>query len=1038
MQRHLFLIPARLAITCLAILLSFSSTLPAVAQSQQPRPQWVWLEEAPDQTPAEAVLLRREVNVKGMVAARLFVASDGPVTVWLDGHRVMRLEKPGQPQSQDATSFLDRLKGTGKMTLAVRADRPASGEAGVLLRLDLDSGWRTASTVVTDKQWQARAIGAGRPGPGKGWQTAKGGAGWSKPQRIAAIGEAPWTDVTAAALAALAPLKTPTATPPEQMKVADGFRVELVHSVPKDQQGSWVSLCTAPGGKLIACDQYGGLFTITPGKSSHTETLVEKIDVDLGEAQGLLWAFDSLYVVVNRGRKYESGLYRVTDSDDDGRLDRVEQLRKLEGNSEHGPHAVLLTPDKQNLYVVCGNRTKLTELSDSRVPQVWDEDNLLPRPYGRGFMKGTPAPGGYICKVSPDGNQWELIASGFRNEYDAALNADGELFTFDADMEWDVNTPWYRPTRVCQVVSGADFGWRNGGGKWPVYYPDTVPPTVDIGPGSPTGITFGYGAKFPGKYQRSLFISDWSYGKLYAVHLVPQGAGYAANVEEFITGTPLPLTDIVVHPDDGAMYFAIGGRRVQSGLYRVTYEGDLPTEAVDAKQAAGRELRTLRRELEANHRPGSKDVIEQIWPHLDHADRLVRYAARIALEHQPHGRWRAQALDVGAQSVDTSLAALLAYARQAERPGKVAGKNAELDPPAPAYPADVARNQFHLDLVKALAAFDWEALNERQRLELLRVYAITFARTGPPTEAVRSALIAKLGLALADAAPPLSMELAQMLVYLQPPAAAEQIIALLESAPTQEEQIHYAKSLRHLRVGWTRELRKTYLQWFVRATGYRGGASFGLFVANIKQDALAAMPNAEREALAEVINAQPVSDGPQIAPPRPFVKKYTVAELAPLLATQLNNRDFDRGRRLFGAANCFACHRFAGEGGAIGPDLTGLAGRFSQRDILESTVEPSKVISDQFAAVRILTTDGEVVVGRVVNLANDSMKINTNMMDPNAQTSVDRKQIERMQPSKVSMMPAGLLDTFSEDEILDLMAYLLSRGDRKAPMFQQP
>jgi len=50
-----------------------------------------------------------------------------------------------------------------------------------------------------------------------------------------------------------------------------------------------------------------------------------------------------------------------------------------------------------------------------------------------------------------------------RSHVDAALNADGELFTFDADMEWDMNTPWYRPTRVCHVVSGAEFGWRNGG-----------------------------------------------------------------------------------------------------------------------------------------------------------------------------------------------------------------------------------------------------------------------------------------------------------------------------------------------------------------------------------------------------------------------------------------------------------------------------------------------------------------------------------------------------------------------------------------------
>src|SRR5438270_10860850 len=113
---------------------------------------------------------------------------------------------------------------------------------------------------------------------------------------------------------------------------------------------------------------------------------------------------------------------------------------------------------------------------------------------------------------------------------------------------------------------------------WPPYYADSWPATVDIGPGSPTGLTFGYGAKFPAKYQDALFMCDWSYGKLYAVHLKPRGAGYAGEFEEFVTGTPLPLTDIVISPKDWAMYFAIGGRKTKSGLYRVTYVGSESTE----------------------------------------------------------------------------------------------------------------------------------------------------------------------------------------------------------------------------------------------------------------------------------------------------------------------------------------------------------------------------------------------------------------------------------------------------------------------------
>ena len=308
----------------------------------------------------------------------------------------------------------------------------------------------------------------------------------------------------------------------------------------------------------------------------------------IGEAHGLLWAFDSLYVVVNRGRKYDSGLYRVTDTNNDDRLDKVELLRKLNGGGEHGPHAVILAPDGKSLYVVAGNATRLTKIDGSLVPRVWGEDNLLPRMVdGAGFMTNEKAPGGHICRVSPDGKHWELVAIGYRNPFDIAFNRAGELFTYDSDMEWDVNMPWYRPTRVLHVASGGDYGYRNGSGKWPPYYIDSLPPVVNVGPGSPTGVTFGYGAKFPAKYQDALYLCDWSYGKLYALHLAPKGSTYAGELEEFVAGTPLALTDVVVNPKDGAMYFAVGGRNTQSGLYRVTYHGGEPTAPAGTERRAG-------------------------------------------------------------------------------------------------------------------------------------------------------------------------------------------------------------------------------------------------------------------------------------------------------------------------------------------------------------------------------------------------------------------------------------------------------------------
>jgi putative heme-binding domain-containing protein len=1004
--------------------------LPAVAADPPKKaaakapPNWVWLGDKPQ--PDQTVYLRKVIEVKaGLSAARLVVTADDEATVYINGQEVLSHSGWDTPVMKDVTGFFvseKRLTGVGKHVIAVRAKNHASA-AGVLLRLNFESGWSDPWAEVTDATWKAS------PKPAKGWTDPEfDDKDWAAATVVGKLGDRPWGVITEAALASAGKLREPAATSAESLKVLKGFKAELLYSVPKDSQGSWVSMCTDPKGRLIVCDQYGGLFRVTPppigGKPEQTK--VEKIPLDIGEAQGLLWAFDSLYIVANRGQKYDSGLYRARDTNGDGELDEVKLLRKIDGGGEHGPHAVLLRPDGKSLTVVCGNGTKLTQFTNSRVPTCWGEDHLLPRmPDGRGFMAGVLGPGGAIYKVDPEGKEWELLTVGFRNEYDAAFNRHGDLFTFDADMEWDFNTPWYRPTRVCLATSGAEFGWRNGAGKWPAYYPDSLPSVLDIGPGSPTGVVFGYGARFPAKYQEALFICDWSYGKLYAIHLTPEMSGYKAEAEEFLAGSPLPLTDIVVNPADGAMYFAIGGRKTKSGLYRVTYTGPESTApSAPAADDAGAPFRAIRHKLESYH--GRKDpaAVEAAWPYLGHADRYIRFAARVAIEHQDPKLWQDRAL--GEPDPAAALTALLALVRVSASDPFHRAKDAP--------PVDAG---LKAKLLAALDRLAWDGLTDSQKLDLLRVYGIVFNRMGPPDKVSRLQSIARLAEHYPSRNRLINGELCQLLVYLEAPGVAGKTLKLLADAPTQEEQIDYAKSLRMLKNGWTPEQRKEYFSWFLKAGTFKGGASFTGFMDNIKRDAVATLTADEKAALKPILEAKPTSPAVVTAKPRPFVKKWTLDELAPLVEKNLTGRDYDRGRAMFGAANCFACHRFGDEGGAMGPDLTGAAGRFSARDLLESVVEPSKVISDQYAAVIIETTAGKLVTGRIINLAGDSITINTDMLDPNATVNVDRRQVESMELSKVSMMPDGLLDTLNKEEVLDLMAYLLSRGDRNHAAFKK-
>ena len=811
------------------------------------------------------------------------------------------------------------------------------------------------------------------------------------------------------AWAALLPAAEPAATPVDQIHLAEGFRAELLYSVPAEEQGSWVNMTPDPQGRLIVSDQYGSLYRVTPGADAAT-TKVERLKVEIGAAQGLLCAFDSLYVMVNGESAQGSGLYRLRDTNGDDQYDDVRLLRKIDGRGEHGPHAIVLSPDGKSLYVCAGNHTKLVEVEESRVPQNWQEDQLLPRMWDAGgHAVGVMAPGGWVCRTDPDGKKFELVSSGFRNEFDMAFNSDGELFTFDADMEWDIGSPWYRPTRVCHVTSGSEFGWRSGSGKWPAYYIDSLPAAVDIGPGSPTGITFGTGAKFPDKYRHALFIADWSYGLIYAVHLESSGSSYTGTFERFATASPLPVTDIVINPADGAMYFTIGGRRTQSGLYRVTYTGpeaaapDVPEADVDAKS------RGLRHHLEAFHGHADPQAVATAWPFLSNPDRFLRYAARVAIEHQPVESWAEQALTE--KKPLALLNALVALSRCGQ---------SDLQP----------------RIVSALSQLPWDELTEEEQLALLRVYALTFARMDAPDAKVREAALAHLDRHYPARTQHLNAELSRVLIYLEAPGVVGRTLKLMAAARTQEEQIHYAFSLRTLKNGWTLDQRREYFSWFNTSGAFRGGHSFAGFLRNARNEAVDLLSDKDKLALKAVLNARLEAVEPdQTIKARPHVKQWQVDELASA-AEQLQGRNFERGRELFAAAACFKCHRFDGQGGIIGPDLTGVGKRFNSRYLLESLIEPSKVVSDQYQASVFVTASGQTIVGKVANLNGDKLMVITNMLDPGKLTDLPRSEIEEQSPSPVSMMPTALLDTFQEDEILDLLAYLKSGGDANDPAFK--
>lgn len=812
------------------------------------------------------------------------------------------------------------------------------------------------------------------------------------------------------------------ATPASSFRLPEGFQAELVYEVPSKEQGSWVAMCVDLKGRLIVSDQYGKLYRVTPSTTGNpADTKVDPINVNLGMAQGLLHTKDGLYVDVNgegildkdqKDAPRGPGLYRLQDLDGDEQFEKIERIIPLTGGGEHGPHAIIPGPDGR-LYLCAGNQTDLPEKIDrSRVPRHWNEDHLLGRmPDGRGFMANRLAPGGFILSFNADGSDVELVSTGFRNEYDIAFNPLGDLFTYDADMEWDIGTPWYRPTRVNHVISGAEFGWRNGTGKWPEYFADSFGAVANIGYGSPTGITFGTGAKFPAKFQNALYVSDWSYGVVYAVHLEAEGASYKSTFEPFVSASPMPVTDLLIHPEQGCMYMTIGGRKTQSALYRIAYSGSESTQpAVFPDNEPAKAARAARRELEAMHVPGAKLDITAAMRNIGSPDRALRTAARLALEHFDSKLWR----DPIQQSLPAQSAITMAVA--------LARKGT---------PADQA------DVNNSLLRLEWSKLDNTQRLELLRAYQLSFLRLGPADPATREKIIAQIDghFPAADGDSLVDRELARVLIHLEAPKIVERCVAQMNGSNSAEQQIHYAFCLREAQKGWTPETRKAYFQWFYDIGTARGGASFGGFLENIRKVAIGNLEDEDKAALGELTGPLPAPKDPLAdLAPRAQVKQWSVDELAEKFATKKSGFNYERGKQMFAVAQCYKCHRFAGQGGIQGPDLTASSQRFSIKDMLTAIIEPNKEISDQYEAT-VFQTEEETVIGRVANLNGDNLMVATNMLDPGNFTNLKRSDIIDMKPSKASMMPSGLLDTLTEEEIFDLLVYLQSGGNPKSDRY---
>jgi hypothetical protein len=540
---------------------------------------------------------------------------------------------------------------------------------------------------------------------------------------------------------------------------------------------------------------------------------------------------------------------------------------------------------------------------------------------------------------------------------------------------------------------------------------------LDIGLASPTGIEFGTQSQFPPQFKRALFVADWAYGRILAVHLKPRGASYTATSELFISGRPLNVTDFAFGPD-GAMYLITGGRSTQSGLYRISYTGpkldEQPKSAAElAQEIEAKAARELRRKLETFHRqPAATNTVgalELIWPNLGHTDAWIHHAARIALEHQPLQTWQARALSE--KNTGIALTACLALARN----GSPEIESALLD---------------------RLNNLSFSSLSETDQIRALRIYEVACARMGRPDAQMLSAIRAKLEPLYPSSTWPLNHRLCVLLVYLQSPFVVGKTLQLARDTDKAEDLMQYLFYLRYVKEGWTIAQREAWFDLLAGAERQQGARDYYSVLKRVRDDFVARLSPAEREAL------KPWLDGTKVVSlrlntnsiPGQFYREWRMSDFD--LTQPLRGRSFSNGKAALTKGQCLLCHRFGNEGGSIGPELTSVGSRFDRHAILESMVDPSRVIDDKYRNTMFHLKDGSSVTGLIEREDSQKVFVRENPLSESL-VEVRKETIIRREPSSVSPMPLGLINILTRDEILDLLAFLGSGGNADYSAFKR-
>ncbi len=691
--------------------------------------------------------------------------------------------------------------------------------------------------------------------------------------------------------------------------------------------------------------------------------------------------------------------------------------------------------------------------------------------------------GGNVFHCNADGTKLRRIATGFWNPFGSCRDIDGRLFVVDNDPD---SSP---PCRLLHVVEGGDYGFQFRYGHagrhpfqaWNGELPGTLPMVAGTGE-SPCEVICYESDGLPDEYRGKLLVPAWADHQLDQFTLKPKGTSFTAERKRVIQGgKDFYPSGLAVAPD-GSLFVSDWGSASyelhgKGAIWHVRWKDHTPlkrpAEPVDAllskdrqtredatrvllKTQAGQKLlqracssrdRRVKATALAALRPDQRSAEapkgrERILKHLTDPDPFVRHTAVMSLSRSP---------DV----LTTLKPTLLKDAR--ERAGvllawRASGRKDFTD--------HLSHFLHDTDAEVQLLALKWIS-DEQLTAFQGTLRDLTSARLAPRThlalvtaqlrlegKPVHENALAEAYITLLDDSHPETLRVALRAIPAGHPRLPTQTLIRLtkhdvsvaiEALRTLKERgdTTAAPTVRAIALDTKKPATLRAQAILTLAALTTEAEPFVTLAADaepsVRQEALRTLTGArltgkQNEFLVKAVAGKDDSAEllKRVLGEPASTKRPDAMEIAAWLKRLDGQADPQAGRRVFEStklAGCYKCHRVEGRGADIGPDLT-LIGRTERKWIVESILQPSAVVAPHFQAWIVETQAGKTRTGQLIGTYLDK---SVYVDEKGNRFQVLTSDVAEIRAAKQSIMPSGLLNSLTDQEVKDLVAYLTSR-----------